>query len=43
VDIPNACVSVAIPTDMFEFDIHPNASGPTKQVDSSKVDLARAK
>ena len=23
VDIPNACVSVAIPTDMFEFDIHP--------------------
>ena len=43
VDIPNACVSVAIPTDMFEFDIHPNASGPTKQVDSSKVDLARAR
>jgi formamidase len=43
VDIPNACVSVAIPTDMFEFDIHPNAAGPQKQVDSSKVDLARAR
>jgi formamidase len=27
VDIPNACVSMAIPTDMFEFDIHPNAAG----------------
>ncbi|MGH6802137.1 MAG: acetamidase/formamidase family protein, partial [Methyloceanibacter sp.] len=43
VDIPNACVSVAIPTDMFEFDIHPNSAGPTKQVDSSKADLARAR
>ncbi|MBM3585257.1 MAG: acetamidase/formamidase family protein [Alphaproteobacteria bacterium] len=43
VDIPNACVSVAIPTDMFEFDIHPNAAGPKKQVDSSKADLARAR
>jgi formamidase len=42
VDIPNACVSIAIPTGMFEFDINPNASGPTKQVDSSKADLARA-
>jgi formamidase len=43
VDIPNACVSMAIPTDMFEFDINPNASGPTRQVDSSKTDLARAR
>ena len=42
VDIPNACVSIAIPTDMFEFDINPNAAGPTKHVDSSKADLARA-
>jgi formamidase len=43
VDIPNACVSMAIPTDMFEFDINPNAAGPQKQVDSSKADLARAR
>jgi formamidase len=43
VDIPNACVSVAIPTDMFEFDINPNAAGPRKEVDSSKTDLARAR
>ncbi len=43
VDIPNACVSMAIPTDMFEFDIHPNARGPQKHVDSSKIDLARAR
>jgi formamidase len=43
VDIPNACVSVALPTDIFEFDIHPHAGGPQKQVDASKVDLARAR
>ena len=42
VDIPNACVSVAIPSDMFEFDIKPNAQGPQKHVDSSKADMARA-
>jgi len=34
---------VAIPTDVFEFDINPNAAGPQKQVDSSKIDLARAR
>ena len=43
VDIPNACVSVAIPTDMFEFDINPNAKGPQKYVDSAKTDLARCR
>ncbi len=42
VDIPNACVSIAIPTEIFEFDIHPNSAGPKKHVDSSKADLARA-
>jgi formamidase len=42
VDIPNACVSVALPCEMFEFDIKPNARGPQKHVDSSKVDMARA-
>ena len=43
VDIPNACVSVAIPCEMFEFDIKPNASGPQKHVDSSRADMARAR
>jgi len=43
VDIPNACVSVAIPTEMFEFDIKPNSAGPKKHVDSAKTDLARAR
>ncbi|MBV8612384.1 MAG: acetamidase/formamidase family protein [Acetobacteraceae bacterium] len=42
VDIPNACVSVAIPCEMFDFDIKPNAQGPQKHVDSGKADLARA-
>ena len=40
VDIPNACVSLYIPTAIFDFDIKPNASGPTKKV--SGGDLARA-
>jgi len=43
VDIPNACVSIAVPTEIFEFDIRPNASGPQKFVDSTKADLARAR
>lgn len=41
VDIPNACVSVAVPCEMFDFDIKPDAKGPQKYVDSSKADLAR--
>jgi formamidase len=32
VDIPNACCTVAIPTEIFDFDIRPNAKGPTKMV-----------
>lgn len=43
VDIPNACVSIAVPTEIFEFDIRPNALGPQKFVDSTKADLARAR
>lgn len=31
VDIPNACATLAIPTDIFEFDIWPSASGPIIQ------------
>ena len=43
VDIPNACVSIAIPTEIFDFDIRPNAAGPQKRVDPAKGDLARAR
>ena len=32
VDIPNACCTVAIPTGIFDFDIRPNANGPTRVV-----------
>lgn len=37
VDIPNACVSLQIPTAMFDFDITPNANGPTKKVEKSNL------
>jgi formamidase len=40
VDIPNACCTVAIPTEIFKFDIRPNANGPTRQV--SGTDVSRA-
>lgn len=40
VDIPNACVSLYIPTAIFDFDIKPNAKGPTKMVKGG--DLVRA-
>lgn len=29
VDIPNACATLALPTEIFEFDIRPTAAGPT--------------
>ena len=32
VDIPNACATLWLPTDIFEFDVMPNAAGPLKQV-----------
>jgi formamidase len=41
VDIPNACCTVAIPTEIFKFDIRPNANGPTRQVPSG-TDVSRA-
>ncbi len=40
VDIPNACVSLYIPTAIFNFNNHPNATGPSKKV--SGGNLARA-
>jgi formamidase len=38
VDIPNACATVWIPTQIFDFDIRPNKAGPVKYLDGS-VDL----
>jgi formamidase len=31
VDIPNACCTLAIPTEVFDFDIKPSASGPVSK------------
>jgi formamidase len=42
VDIPNACATLYVPTEIFSFDIMPNAGGPVKGV-KGKVDLAKAK
>ena len=42
VDIPNACATLWLPTDIFEFDIQPSASGPVKYLDGS-VDVPLAK
>ena len=38
VDIPNACATLWLPTEIFEFDINPSASGPIKHLDGS-IDL----
>ncbi|HEX7126312.1 MAG TPA: formamidase [Thermodesulfobacteriota bacterium] len=35
VDIPNACATLAIPTEIFDFDIRPSAQGP-RQVDRGR-------
>ena len=37
VDIPNVCATLAIPTGIFDFDIRPNANGPTRQVSGGGV------
>ena len=39
VDIPNACATLWLPTEIFDFDIQPNASGPAKML-KGNVDLA---
>jgi formamidase len=41
VDIPNACATLWLPTDIFAFDVQPNADGPKKMVDGS-VDIPLA-
>ncbi|ATV16942.1 formamidase [Pseudomonas avellanae] len=38
VDIPNACATLWLPTEIFKFDINPNADGPTRFIDGS-IDL----
>ncbi len=38
VDIPNACATLWLPTEIFAFDINPSAAGPTRHLDGS-VDL----
>ena len=35
VDIPNACATLWLPTQIFDFDINPCAAGPTKFLDGS--------
>src|SRR6201989_696622 len=32
VDIPNACATLWLPNDIFDFDVMPNASGPIKHI-----------
>lgn len=38
VDVPNACATLFLPTQIFDFDISPNADGPTKFV-SGDIDM----
>ncbi len=41
VDIPNACATLFLPTDIFDFNIKPNADGPKTEV-TPGTDLAKA-
>jgi formamidase len=41
VDIPNACATLYLPTEIFDFDIMPNAAGPTKMV-TEGINLVKA-
>jgi formamidase len=41
VDIPNACATLWLPNEIFEFDIMPGSDGPTKHLDGS-VDIPLA-
>ncbi|HEX3850245.1 MAG TPA: formamidase [Polyangiaceae bacterium] len=43
VDIPNACATLAIPTEIFDFDITPSADGPSSSAVPAGKDLAVAK
>lgn len=41
VDIPNACATLWLPTEIFDFDLKPNADGPVKII-TGTADLAKA-
>jgi len=41
VDVPNACATLWLPTEIFDFDINPTAEGPTKKV-TPGTDLPRS-
>ena len=41
VDIPNACATLWLPTEIFEFDIMPGKEGPKKSI-TGDVDVALA-
>jgi len=41
VDIPNACATLAIPTEIFKFDIKPNSAGPKRMIPEG-IDLSTA-
>lgn len=41
VDVPNACATLWLPTDIFDFDLKPNANGPVRMLDGS-VDVPLA-
>ena len=32
VDIPNACATLWLPTEIFDFDVMPSAAGPIKHI-----------
>jgi formamidase len=38
VDIPNACATLYLPTEIFDFDIKPGANGPVQHVDG-RIDV----
>ena len=37
VDVPNACATLWLPTQIFDFDINPSAAGPIQHIDGSIV------
>ena len=41
VDIPNACATLWLPTDIFKFDVNPKSEGPTKYL-SGDIDVPLA-
>ncbi len=40
VDIPNACATLFLPTEIFDFDINPNSEGPKVMVSSDEIPTA---